>query len=1473
MPVDLNIMPKPPEIIQTPGTMRPTPPMREFGDAKATRHNIYSNTLKAVGEMEPFTDGTHTLRLTGVDWVDPDRFPRKDRKQALLSGETLARRLRGTWELSENATGNVLQRRQQIVARVPYMSSMGTFTHRGTDYTINHQKRLMPGVYAREKENGELESHFNILPGKGVGHRYFLDPTKGVFKIKMGQAEMPLMPLLQAMGTTDREIRDHWGDALWQANAAHNDSGTIRKLASKLLREQPSDSTSMSQQVAAAFNRMELDPEVTQRTLGTAHKNVTKEAILAATKKLLAISRKEMEPDDRDHMAYQQILGPEDLFAERLRRDHGHIRRALFRKILREKSLDKMPSGALTRQLEQLLIGSGLAQSLEEINPLEVLDKQSRITSMGEGGIGSLEAIPEDSRMVHPSQMGFLDPIRTPESLRVGIDLNLARAARKGTDGRIYTQLRGRDGRLVWRSPQDVAESTVATPDVLGWDTPLVPVMRSGKLAYVPKDKIDYVVPEFEGTFSHIANLVPFKSAMKQQRLAMGSRMLTQALSLHRAQAPFVQAGMPGSMGNRSFDEEYGRHAGAVRADKSGRVMKVEPGLVKVKYDDGTTDDVELYHNHPFNRKSFIHQTTKLKPGDTFQKGDLLARSNYTDDSGTIALGTNLRTAYYPYHGHNIEDAIVISESAAREKLSSEHAYQHDLELTDKHKLGKKTFTALFPSKFNRDTLERLDENGLVRPGTQVNNGDPLILVAKERDRSQAKIHRKGQPAYNDESVLWEHEDPGIVTDVVIGKNGPVVMVKSLSPAQEGDKLSGRFGDKGVIGKIVPDDQMPHDKDGQPFEILLNPAGVPTRGNPVQNIEAWLGKIAAKTGKPFKVPDFENQADLAAWAQQQLRQHGLADTEDVYDPKYGTRVPGVQTGIRYIMKLHHQSEAKEQGRGAGAYSSEDAPAKGGTGGSKRVAVMNINALLSHGAIGTLRDIRLVRGQRNDQHLLQFMNGFTPSDPHVPLAYEKYINQLKSAGLNVIRDGPRMNIMAMTDKDVDELAGDRDLLAGDTVHFDHDLRPVKGGLFDEQLTGGHAGRRWSALRLPEAYPNPVMEEPIRRVLGLTQKKFNDVIGGKHVLPGYGSGPGAIAKALGRIDLDREIDAARHQWRHGRGATRDAALRKWEYLEAARKHELHPRDWMLSRVPVLPPAFRPVSELGATGMPLVADANYLYKELFEAVRNHDDLKKELGENNIGQERQAIYDSFKAVTGLGDPVHPKLIEKNITGVLKSILGSSPKFSTIQRKLLSTTVDNVGRAVIVPNPDYDMNTIGIPEGRAFDVYQKFIVRRLRRRGMPLRDALREVRDKTPLARQALEKEMDERPVYADRAPVLHKFGVMAFKPKLVRGHNLQMNTFVLKGYNADFDGDMMNFHVPTTDEAVKEAYERLLPSRSLLSPADFKTPVFAPINELVGGLHAATSRKSSRRLRVFRNRQDALGAYARGDIGVHDPIQILES
>jgi DNA-directed RNA polymerase subunit beta' len=249
------------------------------------------------------------------------------------------------------------------------------------------------------------------------------------------------------------------------------------------------------------------------------------------------------------------------------------------------------------------------------------------------------------------------------------------------------------------------------------------------------------------------------------------------------------------------------------------------------------------------------------------------------------------------------------------------------------------------------------------------------------------------------------------------------------------------------------------------------------------------------------------------------------------------------------------------------------------------------------------------------------------------------------------------------------------------------------------------------------------------------------------------------------------------------------------------------------------------------------------------------------------------MKSVTGLGDPVQAKNVERRVRGFLSQIFGSSPKYGTVQRKLLSSTVDLVGRAVITPNADLDMDHVALPEEKAWEIYKPFIVRGLVRRGLPRMEAIKAFDTKNQAARAELLGQLDSRPIIINRAPVLHRYGMMAFYPKLTKNKTMEVSPLVTKGFGADFDGDAMQFHVPSTEAAAKEAVEKMLPSKNLFAAASFKAH-FTPVAELHSGLYVASNRINKKTPpRVFKTANDAVAAYRRGEIEVDTPVHIVEN
>lgn len=860
---------------------------------------------------------------------------------------------------------------------------------------------------------------------------------------------------------------------------------------------------------------------------------------------------------------------------------------------------------------------------------------------------------------------------------------------------------------------------------------------------------------------------------------------------------------------------------------------------------------------------TYIHNTPLVAVGRQVNTGDVLAKSNYTDDKGRVALGRNLRVGYMTYRGFNADDAIVLSESAAK-KLASEHMYTIHHKPKDNEETGKRAFLSLFPGEFNKQQLATIADNGVVKPGTVVHQGDPLVLTVNKRKPRGRGMLAARKSLYTKAAETWDHTEPGVVTDVERTSKGWKVLVKAYAPMHVADKLSNRMGGKGVVSAILPDDEMPHDSQGRPLEILLSPLGVVSRVNPAQLVETLLGKVAVKTGKSYKIPGFIPDS-YVKFARQELKKAGLTDTEDLTDPKTGRKIPKVFTGVTYMMKLHHMAEPKSSGRDVGTYTSEGIPAGGGPEGSKRIGTGELSALISHGAVNVIRDAKVIRGQKNDDYWRAIRLGYPPPSPKIPAVYERFMAYLQGAGINVRKSGDVMHLYALTDDDVDAISAGPVTKAA-TVKGDT-LDPVKNGLFDVGKTGGHGGNRWTHITLAEPMPNPVMEEPIRRMLGLTKQQFMDVLAGKRELGGE-TGAKALKHALQRIKLDSAIESYASLIDSAKGAERDNAIKVLGYLRTLKKAGIKPEQLMLTKVPVIPPNFRPITEMN--GLQMISDPNFLYTDLMAANEDYADLKRELGAENAGDERVRLYKAFKAVTGLGDPIAAKTRETGVKGLLKHIFGGSPKFGMFQRRVLGAAVDLVGRGVITPNPSLNMDQVGLPESKAWVLYRPFVVGSLVRRGMSAMAAAKAVEQRTPAAKQALLDEMAKRPVIINRAPVLHRYGMMAAWPVLTKGETLQIPPIVTGGFNADFDGDAMNYHVPASDEAVQDAVNKMLPSRNLRAVADFDVH-YTPKQEFLYGLHLATTARG-RRTHTFLSKKDVYAAFRRGEIGIGDIVTIAK-
>lgn len=990
-----------------------------------------------------------------------------------------------------------------------------------------------------------------------------------------------------------------------------------------------------------------------------------------------------------------------------------------------------------------------------------------------------------------------------------------------------------------------------------------ITVLEKGKLKKVPaSESHDYEFASPKDFFSYPANLVTGLGGVSGGRILIGSKATLQAISLVNRQPPLVQS--VARTTDEPFVKQLGQNYLSVKSTVDGTVTEVTEHEIKVKTSAGVKS-FQLYHNHNLGQKTFITSIAKVKVGDKVKKGDLLATSNYTDDKGVMAMGTNLRTAVMPYRSSNFEDAFVVTESGAK-KLEAEQLFRVRTEIRLGIEVNKNKYVSIFPNRFLNNQLATIDQNGVVRKGTVVNHGDPLVLALspkalKSTDVALGRLSSVLKHAYTDHAVIWDHESPGEVVDVSVTGDQVTVNVKTRRSLQVGDKVSCVFGAKGVVGSIVPDSRAPMDKEGKPVDIILNSMSITSRVAPALVNTLAMGKVAEKLGHPVKMPHFRNESAVEATIQE-LKKHGLSDTEQLYDPVTGRNID-VLTGPLYYTRLVHIAEDKESHRSAGTgYSWDMQPTKSTDESAKRIGNLGTAALLSHGATAVLRDIATIKATKNDEYWRRLKLGLPVPSPKVPFIFDKFVASLQGAGINVTKKDTKFHILPMTDKDVTKLSAGA-IHEPLTFQVKGDkLIPEKGGLFDPEKVGV-LGEKYNHIELSQAIPNPVSEDFLRKLLGVTKEGYMELVRS-----------GAIAQKLRAIDVNKKLDEYTKYLKTGKKTKREDALKLVAFLRTLKQNNIQPIDLLLSKVPVIPAIYRPALAQG--DFSLAADVNYLYKDLLMTTN---ELKKDLTglpPHIVEGLKAKQYDAVKAIYGLGDPIVVKNQEKGLKGLLSTTLGirgGSAKTTMFQSKVVNKPMDLVGRAVLTPSAFLDLDEASVPIDTLWKVYLPFIQRRLVQKGVPATKAQEYIETRNPLALEALHAELKERPAIVSRDPSLHKFNLTGFylRPNVnKRDKTIKLNPLVFKGLAADNDGDQLNINVPASEEAKQEVIDKMLPSKSLISPKTFQ-PMFVPSNEAALGLFQMSTEKSpTTAVHNFKTQQEVVNAFHQGKLHIGDKVKV---
>jgi len=968
--------------------------------------------------------------------------------------------------------------------------------------------------------------------------------------------------------------------------------------------------------------------------------------------------------------------------------------------------------------------------------------------------------------------------------------------------------------------------------------------------------------PSSKDFFSLPANLIPGLSGVSGGRVLLGSKAALQAVSLVDRQAPLVQSSA--NRADRSFHDVFGNELLTVRADQSGTVTAVSNDEVIVKGTNGKLDHIQLYNNFNMGRKTFIHHDVKVAVGQKVKKGDIIATSNYTDDRGQLALGTNLRTAVMPYRSGNFEDAWVVTESGAN-KLKAQQLIKVRMEAVNGIAFGKSKYISLFPNRFTNQQLANISDNGVVKLGAKLRHGDPVILAVspkalKSTDIQLGRLSKVLKNAFKDEAETWHYEHDGEVVDVSANTALVTVQVKTVRGLAVGDKVSNAWGAKGVVGAIIPDTQAPVDKENKPVDILLNSMSITSRVAPALAVTMGLGKLAQQKNKPLNISHFTEGSSIQKVIDT-LKKHNISDTETLYDPVSGRNID-VMVGPLYFTRLAHIAEDKQSSRSQGiGYSWDMQPAKSEEESSKRIGNLGTTALLSHGATAVLRDIATIKSTKNDEFWRALKTGQSAPTPKVPFVFNKFVAMLEGAGVKVNKSGSKFNILPLTDKNV--LATSSGPINSPLMFKlnREELEPEDGGLFDPKHVGV-LGEKYNHVDLNFAVPNPISEDFLRKLLGVTKAKYLDMIC-----------DGTLKAELAKINVDAKIEENRKYLRTGKKTNRDNAVKVLGFLYMLKKNGMKPIDLIQTKIPIIPAQYRPAVIQGDTT--LSADVNNLYKDL---ILNNNTLKKtneHTPADVLRELKEQQYASVKAVYGLGDPVSAKNQEKGLKGLLSTALGirgGSAKQAMFQSKVVNKPLDLVARAVLTPDAKLDLDEASVPQDILWKTYLPFVVRRMVQKGIPASKAAEYAKLRNPVALQSLNEELLQRPGILSRDPSLHKFNLTGFYLKAnpnPKDKTLKLNPLVFKSFNADNDGDQLNINVPAGEEARQEVIAKMLPSRNLLSPKTF-SPIYMPSNEAALGLYQASSENNHNSPKKFANEAAVLAAFHRGELAVGDNVEI---
>ena len=1082
-------------------------------------------------EISPIEDFGQTMSLSFHD----HRFeePKYTADECKEKGQTYSAPLYVVADFDNFDTGEI-KSQTVFMGDFPLMTERGTFIINGTERVVVSQLVRSPGVYFErgvEKGTDKLIYNAKVIPSRGAWLEFEVDKNDHVFVRIDRKRKQDITVFLLALGMDESEIRKEFADypALTSALDGDRKVTTQDEALLDIYRkirpgEPPSVEAGRALLENFYFNPKRYDLAKVGRykinkKLGIAAdltESVLRiEDINATIKYLLALHQHQdavkgfrdgeevdipVEYDDIDHLGNRRIRAVGELIQSQVRTGMSRMERQVRERMTTQDAEAITPNTLInirpvTAAIKEFFGTSQLSQFMDQNNPLAGLTHKRRLSALGPGGL-SRERAGMEVRDVHTSHYGRMCPIESPEGPNIGLIGSLATFARINPFGFIETPYRVvRDGQVTdevhYLTADDekrhvIAQASVKLDDEGRFvDEAVLCRLGDGEPALMPVDSVDFMDVSARQMVSVGTSLIPFLEHDDANRALMGANMQRQAVPLIRPEAPLVGTGMERRTAVDAGD--------VVVAAKAGVVTEVCADFVRVANDDGSESLYKVAKFLRSNQGNCYNQRVVANEGERVEVGTVLADGPATD-GGDLALGQNLLVAFMTWEGFNYEDAIILSQRVVSDDLlTSIHIQEHEVDARDT-KLGAEEITRDIPN-VGEDALANLDERGIIRIGAEVNSGD--ILVGKVTPKGETELTSEerllraifGEKAreVRDTSLRVPHGEYGIVTavrEIVAGDSDELpagvnrmvrVHIAQRRKITVGDKLSGRHGNKGVISKILPIEDMPFLADGTPVDIILNPLGVPSRMNVGQVLEIHMGWIASRgwdaTAKreageewanklpefavkapahtPIATPVFDGVADdvLMGLLDSTLPNRdgvqlvGPDGKAQLFDGRSGEPFPyPISVGYMYILKLHHLVDDKIHARSTGPYSMITQQPLGGKAqfGGQRFGEMEVWALEAYGAAYALQELLTVKSDDVVGRVKVYeaiVKGEDIPEPGIPESFKVLMKEMQSLCLNVEALDAAGNVISL-----DGVDDDSRRRSSDQLGFDLGRRP-------------------------------------------------------------------------------------------------------------------------------------------------------------------------------------------------------------------------------------------------------------------------------------------------------------------------------------------------------------------------------------------------------------------------------------------------